>query len=130
MLPILTLKQFDKFILLSARKKEFDNKWCARPRQKSGTAHVLVDLHLSEIQLTEQPLPYRFLRGKREGQIDPVEGHPVDVPFPLLPLPPGETVARGANVLVIPEPEAESRKSYAYFGHRYVSVKFIISVLI
>lgn len=74
---------------------------------------MFVDFQLSEIQFTEQFLPDRFLRGKRKGQINSVESYPIDVPFPLLPLPPNWTVAYGTYVLVVPKSEKKkSRENY------------------
>jgi hypothetical protein len=48
--------------------------------------------------------PHCLLRGEGEGNVDPVQRHPVNVLLPLLPFPEGIGVAGGADVLVIAEP--------------------------
>lgn len=49
------------------------------------------------------PFPDSLLPGKSKRQIDSIKGHPVDVPFPVIPVPPCGGVAQGAHVLIVPE---------------------------
>lgn len=76
----------------------------SRPGQESGAREVLVDLLLGQVQVSVNPLPDGFLAVEGQHQVVGVEGHPVDVFLPLLPVPPDEAVARRADVLVVTEP--------------------------
>ena len=44
--------------------------------------------------------PDLLLSGEGQWDVDAVEGHPVDVALPVVPLPKGEGVAVHANILV------------------------------
>ena len=52
---------------------------------------------------TVDTLPNGLLTDKGQRYVEAHECHPVDVLLPLLPRPEGERVARGADVLVVPE---------------------------
>lgn len=64
---------------------------------------MLIDLFLFELHLEVDLLPDSLLTMECKGQIDAVQGHPVDVLLPLRPLPPDRAVARCTDVLVIPK---------------------------
>lgn len=64
---------------------------------------MLVDLLFCQIQFLIQSLPDRLLRSKSKGKINSIKGHPIDVSFPVMPLPPGRTITHSAHVLIIPE---------------------------
>lgn len=57
-------------------------------------------------------LPQGFLAGESQREVDPVQGHPVDLSLPSRPVPPHGRVAEGADVLVVAEPGR--RREYTF----------------
>jgi len=67
-------------------------------RQIGRPSEELRRLGLVDAQPPHHRLPYGFLTGHRQGRIDPIQGHPVDQPLPLRPVPPGQRVAEATVV--------------------------------
>ena len=82
----------------------------AVPRQVGGTAEIGTYLVVVHAHLTPDLLPYCLLPRQGQGHIYPIEGHPVDEPLPLLPLPPHHGVAIRAVV------EKETDRHLALMG--------------
>ena len=72
------------------------------PCEMSGPGEMRADLLVAEPETPPYPLPDGLFAGGGQGHVHPVQGHPVDEPFPLLPTPPGHGVAEGAVVEVEP----------------------------
>lgn len=66
---------------------------------------MLVNVWLSQVKTRIDALPDGLLSGEGQCKVDAVESHPVQVSFPLWPVPPDKTVADCADVLVVAEPE-------------------------
>ena len=74
----------------------------ARPETARSASSV-------EPQSPAHRLPDRLLAGDRQRHVDAVQGHPVDHPLPLRPVPPGHRVAERAVVEEVAVLEAGSR---------------------
>ena len=88
----------------------------AVPRQvRRAGEEILADLVVGQAVGEPDLLPDRFAAALRQRHGDPLERHPVDEPFPVLPLPPGIGVAEGAVVVeeTVLEP---GRLAHAGFG--------------
>lgn len=64
---------------------------------------MLIDLLICEVHISVHLLPNVLLSIHGQHQVVGVQGHPVDVTFPLRPVPPDEAVACGTHVLVVPK---------------------------
>ena len=68
------------------------------PRKMGRTGEIRAYFLVRKAVPAPDLLPHRLLAGVRQRHINAVEGHPVDEPFPILPLPPRHRVAEGAIV--------------------------------
>ena len=62
---------------------------------------MFIDLLHGEIQSKIDFLPDSFLSSKSKRQIDPIKGHPIDIFFPIFPLPPCRSITQSAHILII-----------------------------
>ena len=67
-------------------------------RQVARPDEELFELLVGQPQFPIDLLPDRLLARDRQRHVDPVQGHPVDEPLPLRPVPPGKAVAEGDEV--------------------------------
>lgn len=98
---------------------------------------MFVNLFHSEIQLKIDSLPDSFLPGKSKRQIDPIKSHPVDILFPIFPLPPRRGITQGAHILIISKSVqctwigvklSKGRHFFAKFlTYRYLSLELIFT---
>jgi len=66
--------------------------------QISGPDQELGDLPVAQAQVAIDLVPHGLLPGDRQRHVDPVQGHPVDHPLPLRPVPEGQRVTERAVV--------------------------------
>ena len=76
------------------------------------TSEVAADFLVGEAKLTPYLIPYGFLSGDGQRQVDAVQSHPVDEMLPLFPIPPGHGVAKSA---VVQEETLWNPGSFTYF---------------
>lgn len=91
---------------------------------KCRSGEVVVSFCLSQVEARVDALPDRLLPSESQSEVDPVESHPVQVSFPLPPIPPHKTVAGCADVLVIAEPNTSI---IVTFLHAHFSFSFTFS---
>lgn len=94
---------------------------------KCRSGEVVVSFCLSQVEARVDTLPDRLLPSESQSEVDPVESHPVQVSFPLQPIPPHKTVAGCADVLVIAEPNTSIIVTFlhAHFLFHSLSLTFI-----
>ena len=68
------------------------------PGQVRGAGEISPDLFVGQAHFCPDPIPDGLLAGDGEGEVDALQGHPVDEMLPFAPLPPGHRVAVGAVV--------------------------------
>ena len=68
------------------------------PRQVRRAGEIGADFLVGQAQLGPDLIPDGLLAGDGEGQVDALQGHPVDEVFPVVPLPPRHGIAERAVV--------------------------------
>ena len=62
-----------------------------------------LELLKRELYISVDPVPNCFLGSESQRQVDSVQSHPVNVAFPLGPLPEDKGISGSADVLIVPE---------------------------